>query len=164
MGIRSILFVLGDNEMRYQLGEYALLMYYAKQLNEANAKKFLYATTTENYYRALNGLDTDGYSDDDDTAHYEPQDIIDVIKFIEDELIPALNAEPTNLLAKYGGMENFVKLYETEENFLDALGLNDNEYYLDEPKQVAYALEVFKNKFLQKSLDSSIPMESILEH
>ncbi|WP_188413463.1 hypothetical protein [Mucilaginibacter galii] len=139
-------------------------MYYAKQLNEARAKKLFYATTREYYYRVLNDLNTEGYSDVDDTAHYEPQDIIDVIKFIEDELIPALNAEPTNLLAKYGGMENFVKLYEAEENFLDALGLNDNEYYVDEPEQVAYALEVFKNEFLQKSLDSGIPMESILEH
>jgi hypothetical protein len=161
---RSILFVLGNNEMRYDFGSYAILMYYAKQLNEANAKKFFYATTTEYYYRVLNDLDTEGYSDDDDTAHYEPQDIIDVINFIDKELIPTLNAEPSNLLAKYGGAESFVELYDAEENFLDALGLDDNEYYTDEPKVIANALEFFKKEFLQNSLNSGIPMERILEN
>jgi hypothetical protein len=146
-------FEIDDIQECIDFGTYALMMYYAKQLNSAKAKLLFDATLSEWGYRVNYDLPDGGLDGIDDLeAHFVPAKIQEAIAFIDEELVPALNEEPQDLFAKYGGGEdNFRTLYNTNPDYLIALGLTSDEFYWDDPEFIAEFLgrlkEVFEYSF-----------------
>ena len=129
---RGFYFSIDELDKVADFGTYALAMYYAKQVNAIKAKYLLEATFSEWKYRVENDLPEDGLEGlEDFESHFVPSEIKDVISFIENEVIPALNNETQNLIDKYGGRDNFQTLYYTNPDYLICLGFDDDEYYVD---------------------------------
>jgi len=143
-------------------GTYALAMYYVKQINASKGKKLLEATLSEAAYRFENELPSGGLDGlEDFEAHYVRSDLQEVIFFIENDLIPALNNETQNLLVKYGGRANFVDLYYTNPDYLIALGVDDDEFYMADPSSIAAFLLDLKDVF-EYSLSVNKPCEVLV--
>ncbi|MBO9674362.1 MAG: hypothetical protein J7577_13020 [Sphingobacteriaceae bacterium] len=156
---RKVEFIYGDIYKDIDFGTYALMMYYAKQLNSTKAEFFFNATLTEYAFRAEHDLSTGDLDGVDDLeAHFIPQEIRDSIIFIDNELIPALNNETLNLIEKYGGRDNFYKLFYTNPGYLIALGLNDDEFYFDIPSSIVAFLGRLKIVF-ELALNANTPYE-----
>jgi hypothetical protein len=147
--IRGIYFCIDEKVEYFAFGTYGLIMYYAKQLDLANGKRFFDSTLTEFYYKLNYNLDTGSLTDSDDTARYDGGELQQVINFIGNQLIPSINNEQTNLLLKYGGEHNFLNFFYTNMEYLEAMDLLEGqEDYDDNPAQLAFRLNQF-NSFLQ---------------
>jgi hypothetical protein len=135
-------FELDDNIQQFNFGTYALLMYYAKQIDVVNSKLFFDATLTEFEYRIYYNLSIGDISDDDSTAHFDTIDLQNAIAFIENQLIPTLNGESQDLLVKYGGIDNFYNLFYADTGFLEniEIGTEAEEFYDTDPIQIVMML------------------------
>jgi hypothetical protein len=155
---RGIYFEIDDQENVIDFGTYALMMYYAKQINANKAKQMFNATLSEWKYRVEYNLPTENLDGlEDFEAHFVPSELQEAISFIANEVIPALNNEPRGLIEKYGGPDNFFKLYYTSPDYLAALGLNNNEFY-DELYGVKVAFKQLHDLF-EYSLSINTPYE-----
>ncbi|CAH0288633.1 hypothetical protein SRABI27_03999 [Pedobacter sp. Bi27] len=156
---RKVEFTHGDVYKDVDFGTYALMMYYAKQLNSTKAEIFFNATISEWNYRVEHDLpEGDLDAIDDLEVHFIPKEIRETIIFIDNELIPALNNETLNLIEKYGGRDNFYKLFYTNPGYLIALGLNDDEFYFDIPSSIVAFLGRLK-VVLELALNANTPYE-----
>lgn len=145
-----------DLHLEFEFSTYVLMMYYAAQLDYNNALKLFHATITEWNYRVEYELNEEGINSDNVTAHFVPSEIADSILFINNQLIPALIAEPLeNIVDKYGGEVNFEATYNDNNTFLLFLGIYDEEYYGDKYEIIAF-LKVIRNIF-QESLNTNTP-------
>ncbi len=145
---RAKYFEIDNIQKVVDFGTYALMMYYTKQLNSTKAKLLFDATLSEWAYRVNYDLPEGGLDGDDDLeAHFVPAEIQEAIAFIDDELIPALNNEQEDLLVKYGGEDHFLELFNASPDYLELLGLNDNELYADMPDYIASFLGRLKEVF-----------------
>jgi len=145
---RVIIFDVNEKYLTINFGTYALFMYYSKQVNENKAKKLFDATLTEYEYRVEYKLPIGGLTDEDYQAHFVPSDILDVLNFIDDELIPALTNENEDLLIKYGGNQGFLNKFNTDPGYLIALGLENDEFYYDAPGDIVHYSHLLKEFFL----------------
>ena len=155
---RMVFFDLDDQEESIGFGTYALIMYYAKTINETEAKKFFDATLTEYEYRVNYDMSTDGLTPHNDKAHFNEDEIHDVITFIENKLVPALHNEPQDLMEKYVSREHFYGLFYDNRGFLDILGINNDEFYYGSPDQLIFIINKLK-VFLQYSLSVNKPCQ-----
>ncbi|MEN0055011.1 MAG: hypothetical protein AAGC65_15160 [Mucilaginibacter sp.] len=151
MRTRLKCFRLNDEELTFSFGTFSLIMYYAKQVDYANGKKMFDATQSEYYYRVNYDLPEGDLTDLDRQAHFVVADVQQVVSFIQNKLIPSLNTEPIGLLEKYGGRDNFYDLFYIDMDFLQAIGIGDNEYYDDSPQDLIAYLNQYKD-FLQYAL------------
>lgn len=129
---RAIYFILDeDNKLEINFGTYCIMMYYAAQVNPIRAKKLFDASMSESVYRLEYELDDDGLSLDNWEAHYVYTDIQDIVPFINNEVIPALTAEPYDevLDDKYGGKNNFRNIYYQSEDYLVFFGVDPDELF-----------------------------------
>ena len=155
---RGIYFEINNQENVIDFGTYALMMYYAKQINASKAKQMFNATLSEWKYRIENSLPTENLDGlEDFEAHFVPLELQGVISFIANDVIPALNSEPRGLIEKYGGRDNFLKLYYTNPDYLAALGINNNEFY-DELYGVKVAFKELHDLF-EYSLSINTPYQ-----
>jgi len=148
---RAIIFDLNDKDLTIDFGTYALIMYYAKQLNQSKAMKLFDATSTEYRFRIRYKLPTAGLTDDDYDAHFISSEIMESFMFIDNELIPNLNSETEDLLKKYGGKSGFLAKYYNSPGFLSALGLEEDEFYNDSPQDIIHYLMLLK-EFMQYAI------------
>ncbi|KQR67668.1 hypothetical protein [Pedobacter sp. Leaf176] len=125
---RAIIFDLNDKDLTIDFGTYALIIYYAKQVNESKAMKLFDATSTEYRFRIRYNLPKVGFTEDNYDAHFIRSEIMESITFIDNELIPNLNSETEDLLKKYGGNSGFLAQYYNSPGFLIALGLEEDEF------------------------------------
>jgi len=135
---RVINFDLDDKYVYFDFGTYALMMYYAKQVDSANGKLLFDATSSEYWYRIDYELDTNGISNDDDTAHFEILELQQVVTFIDSSITKALSNEPQDLLVKYGGVKKFYDLFYSEVGFLGNISIDMDEFYDDNPINICY--------------------------
>jgi hypothetical protein len=161
MGTRIKVFELNDNWIHWHFGTYALIMFYAKQLDIAKGKKLMEATQSEYYYHVENNLPTDHLSDADKTVHFNVADLNEVIEFIELSLIPALNQETVDLIEKYGGQKNFCNQYDLEASYLNAIILYE-EHFESDPESIAYDLERFRD-LIKYALALNQPYEAYID-
>lgn len=148
---RAIIFDLNDKDLTIDFGTYALIMYYAKQVNQSKAMKLFNATLTEYRFRIRYNLPTNGINDEDYDAHFDVSEIMESFIFIDNELIPNLDSEREDLLKKYGGNSGFLAKYYNSPGFLSALGLEDNEFYNDSPQDLIHYLVLIKD-FMQYAI------------
>lgn len=141
---RVKIFELNDQELTFDFGTYALLMYYAKQIDPIKGKKLINATISEWSYRIEYGIPLANITSDNDEAHFVISEINEVISFIDSELINNLNSESKNLISKYGGNSNFVDLYETNSDYLKVLAFSDIEFFDGNPNQLIFLLNELK--------------------
>jgi hypothetical protein len=162
---RSIYFTLDedrfDTDVRFQFGDYALILIYAKKIDESKAEELFYTTLSEYYYRVYNNSSTEGYDFHSDSVHFDVSEIIRVIAFIAEQVNPALNAETTPLIKKYGGLNRFKANFDNEGGFLKHLSIFE-EVYNDDPQTLIYTLETFK-ALLQRSVDIGKAMRHFFE-
>ncbi len=164
---RSIYFKLDDNQrnvtdVRFQFGAYALILFYAKQIDESKAEELFNTTLNEFYYRLYNNLSTEGYDSDDDSAHFDVSEIRRVIAFLDEQVIPAIDAETTLLTEKYGGVKRFERSFGNGGGFLKRLSVSEHEVYNDYPPALIDNLEGFK-ALLQQSADTGKAMIRFFE-
>lgn len=101
-------------------------------------------------------LTTEGLSPIDEVAHFDVHEINDVLHFIENELIPQLQREPQDLLKKYINHTHFLNLFYEDMDYLEALGLGDDEIYFDSTRQLIFTLRRLMS-ILQYSLAINHP-------
>ncbi|WP_342644717.1 hypothetical protein [Mucilaginibacter sp. CSA2-8R] len=164
---RSIYFTLDENQsndtdVRFQFGAYALTLFYAKQIDESKAEELFNTTLTEYCYRLYHNLSTEGYDSDDESVHFDASEIMRVIAFIDEQVVPALDAETIPLIEKYGGVKLFQTNFDNEEGFLGHLSIFEDEVYNDDPESLIYNLERFK-ALLQQSVDTGQEMIGFFE-
>jgi hypothetical protein len=133
----------GDIYFDFDFGTYTLMLYYAKQLNYEKAKLLYDATLSERYYRASYNIPLDGLADED-SSHFNTNEISQVIDFIENELIPELKNEEQDLIDKYGGRDGFHDKFNKDKGFLGMI-IYDDEYYQSEPLNIAAVLNAIKS-------------------
>lgn len=126
---RSIYFENNNEEEHISFGSFAICMYYATQLNASKAKKFFDATISEWKYRAEYELPVGSLSSDDTEAHFIVSEVQEVVTFLENDVIPALNAETQDVLVQYGGKSNFINLYYNDAAFLKFNGISEDEFF-----------------------------------
>ncbi|GAA3734905.1 hypothetical protein GCM10022422_17270 [Flavobacterium ginsengisoli] len=153
---RAIYFEYNGIVEHFDFGTFSLCMYYATLINSLKAKKLFEATISEWKYRVEYDLPEDNFTSDDDIAHFQISEITEAIEFIEDILIPSLNNETKDILLKYGGKSNFVKLYYNNAGFLKFNGITENEFFETKGESLAYHMNRLKI-ILQYSLDFSQP-------
>lgn len=150
-----------DLYLEMDFGTYALMMYYASQVNYAKAEKLFNATLSEWKYRVEHNIDKGDFDSDNDTAHFVPQEITASITFINNEVIQELTNETNeDLIDKYGGQANFETFFCDNNSFLVALGVGDEVY--DESK---YALRGnFKalRDILQEAVNRNKPHKTLV--
>jgi hypothetical protein len=131
---RAVYFSLNEKEFLYDFGTYALILYYSMQINRSTTEKLFDATQSEFYYRIHHQLPEDNYTDENESAHFVVTDIVDIVQYIENELIPTLANETEDLITKYGGEENFCKLFNNDEYLPNRIGIDfgDDEFYCGE--------------------------------
>jgi hypothetical protein len=151
---RVKIFELNDQELTFDFGTYALLMYYAKQINPIKGKKLINATISEWSYRIENEIPLGNITSDNHEAHFVISEINEVISFIDFELVNSLNSESKNLITKYGGSSNFVNLYETNLDYLKVLAFSDCEFFDGDPSQLILFLNELK-QFFQYALSQN---------
>lgn len=159
---RIITFKLNNSTEFFDFGTYALINYYAKQLSLLSSKKLLEAGLTEYEYRWEYELPLDGFTPDDEIAHFVPSDVEDVVVFLENELIPALNNEVKNLIEIYGGKKSFVKLFYTNPEHLAFLGISEDDFFEGDGEQLSFQLSSFK-VFLQSALASDTAYSVVVD-
>ncbi|WP_294230080.1 hypothetical protein [uncultured Chryseobacterium sp.] len=132
MRTRKIYFELNDLFVEIDFGTYALMMYYATQIDNQKNKKVFDATLSEWVYRVSYDIPKGIYSSDNDTSHFIPIDIQESISFITNQIIPALQNESfDSILQKYGGQTNFENvIYYQSTEYLKILSLG-GEFYED---------------------------------
>jgi hypothetical protein len=153
---RAKFFEYNNEEIHFDFGTYSLFMYYASQLNTVKAKKLMDATISEWKYRVEYELPEGGLTSDDEEAHFVPLEIQEVITFLENELIPALNNETQDLLVQYGGKSSFINLYYNGAEYLKFLGISEDEFFESDGKSLAFYLNRLKI-ILQFSLSANQP-------
>lgn len=155
---RAIYFEIDDRDNFIDFGTYALMVYYAKQINAGKAKQLFDATLSEWKYRVEHNLSTENLDGlEDFEAHFVASELQTAISFIANDIIPALNIETKDLIEKYGGRDNFLKLYYINPDYLAALGLNNNEFY-DELYGVKVAFKQLHDLF-EYALSVNTPYE-----
>lgn len=151
---RVKIFELNDKELILDFGTYALLMYYAKQIDPIKGRKLINTTISEWSYRIENEIPLADITNDNYEVHFVISEINEVISFIESELINSLNSESTNLITKYGGNSNFVSLYETSPDYLKVLAFSESEFFDGDPNQLIFLLNELK-QFFQYTLSQN---------
>lgn len=151
---RVKIFELNDKELILDFGTYALLMYYAKQIDPIKGRKLINTTISEWSYRIENEIPLVDITNDNYEVHFVISEINEVISFIESELINSLNSESKNLITKYGGNSNFVNLYETNPDYLKVLAFSDSEFFDGDPNQLIFLLNELK-QFFQYTLSQN---------
>jgi len=151
---RVKIFELNDKELILDFGTYALLMYYAKQIDPIKGRKLINTTISEWSYRIENEIPLVDITNDNYKVHFVISEINEVISFIESELINSLNSESKNLITKYGGNSNFVNLYETNPDYLKVLAFSDSEFFDGDPNQLIFLLNELK-QFFQYTLSQN---------
>lgn len=141
---RAKYFIYDDEEYHMDFGTFSLCMYYAAQLNVVKAKKLFDATMSEWKFRVEYELPKGGLTSDDEEAHFVPLEIQEVITFLENDLIPALNNEIQDLLDQYGGKSNFINLYYNNAEFLKFNGIDENEFFDSDGKTLADCMNYIK--------------------
>lgn len=146
---RATYFLFEDMCLFIDFGSYALAMYYAKQLNREKGKKLFDATISEYWYRCYYDLPRDNYTSENDEAHFVITDLEEVIAFMDNELLPALNDESEDIINQYGGLDNFIELFYSNTNgtYLEEIGLYHHEYYESDGPALAFELEKIKDLF-----------------
>jgi hypothetical protein len=142
---RGLTLESSETDLVIDFGTFALILYYARQIDRVAAKKMFDAISSEYRYRMNYDLPLDGLTIDDEEAHFNRNDIKDVVAFIEKELIPPLSIEQQPLLEKYNGKENFHKLFYTDMDFLAGIGIEKNEFYYDSPNSLIHYLNKIKH-------------------
>ncbi|WP_281233879.1 hypothetical protein [Flavobacterium gelatinilyticum] len=154
---RAIFFEYNDEEIHFDLGTFALCMYYAVTLNSTKAKKLFDATLTEWAYRFNYELSEGNLTSNDLEAHFVTSDILEAITFIENDLIPALNNEKQDLLKQYKGISNFINLYDSTTPFLRFFGVFENDFSHSDGESLAHYMNLLKTA-LQHSLSVNQPL------
>ena len=152
---RTINFATGNDLLTFDFGTYALIMYFAKDIDPTNAKKMFYATLDEFYYQLAINQSVENLSDNELAVHFNPQELHEVITFIDNAIIPALEKE-TDLISKYGGMKSFNNLFYQNQDYLIAINIYDGEYYSTDVGQIINLVNGMKS-FFQRALDSNEP-------
>jgi hypothetical protein len=148
---RSIYFENNNEEEHISFGSFAICMYYAVQLNAAKAKKLFDATISEWKYRAEYELSTGSLTPDHTEAHFTVSEVQEVVSFLENDVVPALNAETQDILAQYGGKSNFINLYYNNAEFLKFNGISENDFFDSDGETLAHYMNRLK-LILQYSL------------
>jgi hypothetical protein len=141
---RSIYFEYNYTEEHISFGTFALCMYYASQLNTVKTKKLMEATISEWSFRVEYELPKGGLTSDDEEAHFVSSEIQEVITFLENDLIPALNNETQDLLEQYDGKSNFINLYYNNAEFLKFNGISENEFFDSDGETLAHYMNRLK--------------------
>jgi hypothetical protein len=153
---RAIYFEYNNEEEHISFGTFSLCMYYATQLNINKAKKLFDATMSEWSFRINYDLPQNGLTSIDDNAHFISSEIQEVIIFLEDDLVPALNNETQDLLVQYGGKSNFINIYYNNAEFLKFNGIDENEFFDSDGETLAHYMNRLKI-ILQYSLIANQP-------
>lgn len=155
---RSIFFECEDEnyDFHIDIGTFAICMYYAVQLDAEKAKTVFDATLSEWAYRVDYDLPENNLTSEDIEAHFVPSEILEAIVFLENELIPALNNETTDLLMQYGGISNFLDLYYSSIYYLRFYGVFRNEFFDGDGGSLAHYMNLLKIT-LQYSLSINKP-------
>ncbi|MFH6943591.1 hypothetical protein [Flavobacterium sp. FlaQc-50] len=148
---RAIFFEYNDEEIHFDLGTFALCMYYAVQLDIVKAKKLFDATLSEWTYRVDYDLPEGNLTSDNQEAHFVVSEIQEAIAFIKDDLIPALNNEKQDLLNQYGGISNFINLHDSTTTFLRFYGIFENDFSESDGESLAHYMGLLKTA-LQHSI------------
>lgn len=159
---RAKIFELNDQELTFDFGTYALLMYYAKQIDPIKGKKLINATISEWSYRIENGIQLDNITNDNNMVHFIISEINTVISFIDSELIPNLSNEPQNLITKYGGESNFVNLYDNNLDYLKVLCFTKDEFFDGDTHQLIFLLNELK-LFFQYAINQNQPFKVFVQ-
>jgi hypothetical protein len=141
---RALFFEYNDEEIHFDLGTFALCMYYAVQLNIAMAKKLFDATLSEWAYRVDYDLPEGDLTSDDREAHFKVSEIQEAIIFLQNDLIPALSNERQDLLEQYGGISNFIHLYDNTTPFLRLYGIFENDFSESDGESLAHYMGLLK--------------------
>jgi hypothetical protein len=153
---RAKYFEYNNTQEHISFGTFSLCMYYAAQLNTVKAKKLMEATISEWKYRAEYELSEGGLTSDDEEAHFVPSEIQEVIIFLENDLIPALNNETQDLLVQYGGKSSFINLYYNSVEYLKFNGISEDEFFDSDGETLSHYMSRLKI-ILQYSLSVNQP-------
>ncbi|RDI13178.1 hypothetical protein [Flavobacterium sp. AG291] len=155
-------------------------MYYAKQIDPLKTKELFYATQSKYYnwqYEHWNlpndqwlFLEKNPYNEEDDTAHFDPHTLKNIMLFLENEVIPSLEnevrfsleVENMDLIENYGGVLGFIKLFNTNPGYLEHIGIYENDIFEGSGPQMAFTLNRFKN-FLEYCLSADQPYKVYIE-
>jgi len=107
------------------------------------------ATCTEYQFRYNYGLSTNCIERWNDTVHFDSSEINEVVDFIDQQLIPPLNAETEDLEIKYGGLDKFIDVFYEQTNFLTRIGVHDKEYFDFDPRSIIFDLNNFREVLLE---------------
>jgi hypothetical protein len=159
MSARAKTFDFNGKTKTWDFGTYALLLYYAKQLDGRKGKQFFDATQSEYHYRIRNNISLVGITENDDVVHFNVTDLNELIIFFDSILIPALANETMDLIEKFGGRKKFCDLFESETGYLESIGLDDdNEYFESDPENLILYMQSFI-LLLQEAIASDRPYE-----
>ncbi|MEO3405335.1 hypothetical protein AAFN85_15605 [Mucilaginibacter sp. CAU 1740] len=160
MRTRYIYFETDEEQWRWDFGVYLLIIYYANELNKEKAKALLATTLSEFDFRLSNGLPTEDIDTEDNTCHFDLNNLELAINFIDAELISALNNEPVGLLTKYGGERKFLELFDLTTDISATIGVSygEEEFLKGDVGYCSHIVTLYR-EFLQKALDSNKPYE-----
>lgn len=112
------------------LGSIAALIFYADNLNPVMGEKMMNSTLSEYNYRFEKNLPRGNYTTYNSSAHYGPDHMEELIHFIDNQLIPALQNSLQHrdiLIDMYGGIQNFLNLYYDGPEYLGYIGINESD-------------------------------------
>ena len=100
----EINYLIGNIDTYFRRDEMSVLFYFAKDINLNLAKKMYYLLHKKITYLIHNNIDADGLDGFEDMpAHFNPNDMQEVIQFITNQLTPAMQNETVDMDGKYGG-------------------------------------------------------------
>ncbi|MBE9582984.1 hypothetical protein IM792_00845 [Mucilaginibacter sp. JRF] len=158
MARRKVFELNPDLSMHIDFGTYGLIMYYAKSQDLILAEKLFNATQPEFLYRRERDLSTTGIEYDDPIGHFNPNDLVQVVYFIDNVLCPALNREEKPILEMYDGKQKFLDLYDSETGFLSEICLYDSDAFQDRPGMME-ATCMNLNELFKESLHTNTPLK-----
>jgi hypothetical protein len=160
MRTRKIYFELNNSSVEIDFGTYSLMMYYAAQIDSQLSKNVFDATLSEWVYQVSYDIAKETYTNDNDIAHFVPDDIQEAIKFIDSKVIPALEDEPFHsILQKYGGQNNFENIvYYQSTEYLKILSIG-GEFYDDNKAVLQYYFIELRNLF-QNAFNINAPFQT----
>lgn len=159
---RAVIFNLEDKELIINWGSYALILYYATQLDQLKAKVLYDITITEYWYRIIYNQPLEGWEKDNFAAHFNATKLSESIDFIQNTLIPALSLENQDLINKYGGEQSFYNLFNNSNiDFFEFIGITSHESY-DDLSEIIFLLNLLSNTF-QESIIKGKPFNRYID-
>lgn len=161
--------VNGDNWTNVttiRFSQYYILMYYASLISEIEGLKLMNASLTEESCNNQNGLPVK--NTDNNMAFYVPNQLQDVINFLNNQVLPALQneQEETDLVMDiYGGIDNFIDRWYSGAAYLKNFNVFEDEI---EPEFSGYVPNIIDTAvtvrdFFKSSINQNESYEILVE-